>query len=341
MLQEKEDNTSPKIENEATKNVMPQGFYTAKQLKDLRINKIPFLWEDIFPQQGVGFITGPSDTNKSTFLRQMADAIVQKKNEFLGRRLNVRHGRALIVSMEDNNIAISAILNKQPETQTSDVHLNQLFFYFNRFRKLDVLERMIIENPIDLLGLDTWTDNFHGDLNSSVAVRENINELNELANKYGFLVIGIHHVKKGSDNQSPHKGQMLGSTGIENHTRCVIDIRREGGESKRKLTIVKGNYTSDEIKKRPIYLELDPETMTLSVSEPNSNYGFEKFKGDYNKEKEVYMATIIEMYEKGHSQDETVKHLEEGYPDRKTPSKGTVNKWLQEWKQKNEQSDKQ
>jgi len=340
MPHEKGDQSSPQIKTEAPQNTMPREFYTAKELLDMNVQSIPFLWDSIFPQKGIGFITGPSDTNKSTFLRQLAYAIIQKKNEFLGRRLTVRHGRVIIVSIEDNEIAIAAILRKQNAFEISDEQLLNLGFQFKRIKNLDHLAAIIRSNPIDMLGLDTWTDNFHGDLNSAVAVREFINGYKELADDNGFLVLGIHHSKKGSDTQTPNKSQMLGSQSIEGHSRAVIDIRRES-DLRRRLTIVKGNYTPDEVKKSPMLLELNPENMTLSVTDPSSGFGFEKFRGEYNIEKEDYMAIITEMYEQGNSQDETVKYLEEKYPDRRTPSKGTVNKWLQEWKQKKEQADKQ
>lgn len=46
--------------------------YTLKELVDLNIQSVPFLWDGILPQSGVGFITGPSDSNKSTFIKQLA-----------------------------------------------------------------------------------------------------------------------------------------------------------------------------------------------------------------------------------------------------------------------------
>lgn len=87
--------------------------YTAKQLLDYEIKKVPMLLDPILPQVGVVALGGSSDTGKSAFLRQLACAIATADSEFLGFKLNSKHHNAIYVSTEDDKLAVSALLHKQ------------------------------------------------------------------------------------------------------------------------------------------------------------------------------------------------------------------------------------
>lgn len=329
-------NTTNPQEDKINEEAKPLAdFMTLKQLVDLNITSIPFLWDGIFPQTGIGFITGPSDSNKSTFMRQLAYAIVHNKNTFLGRSLNVRYGQVLLVSTEDGATSLGAMVRKQGAAEFDESIQQQLGFYFKPLKSPKELDKILSDTKVDLIGFDTWTDNFSGDLNSTVAVRENLAGFKAIAEKYGCFILGIHHTKKGVDTKRPDKGQMLGSQGLEAYSRIVLYIRRDEG-TRRVLSIVKGNYTPDELKDKPIVVDLNVDNMHLTLSEDQpSGYGY---SGGRSYDKEMYMPIILSLQKQGYSQDKIVQELEKKFKGQRTPSKGLINSWLKEPRQ-NSQSD--
>jgi hypothetical protein len=303
---------------------------TLKQLIDMNITSIPFLWETYLPQQGIGILTGPSDSSKSTFIRLLGYAIAQGQTSFLGKALHLRRGKVLIVATEDGKIPTAAIIRKQNAQDLPEEAQNNIYFHFKPIRNLEELDRTLEALPVDIVILDTWTDSFTDDLNSSIKVRGNLSGFVELADKHECFILGIHHNRKGGEGQSPNKNNVLGSMAIEAYSRVVIDLR-PGRENKRLLTIVKGNYVPDSLKNKPVVLDLDVENMRLSLSSEQSGYGFEKSRiNETDKEKFFPIVKSLVEGKEEYTQDDIKSYLQDTFPDERTPSKGTINKWVKE-----------
>lgn len=300
------------------------GLYSWKELMDLKIESTDWLWDGIIPHRVIGFLTGPSDSNKSTFLRQLGFAVAQRKETFLGRKLTTRTGKALIICTEDNATSIAASVNKQTASDISAEIKENLHFLF-RIPSLSELDELVSKEKIEFIGYDVWTDTFKGDLNAAIHVRQSLLGLKAIVQKHGCMILCIHHAGKGGDENRPHKGQMLGSQGIEAVGRVVMYLGREEG-SNRLLSIVKGNYSSDEIKKQPIMLKLNPETVLLELShEQPSGYGFADAL-----DREELMPHILKLKEERLSVDKIREELGKLFPDKKIPAHGTVVNWLRE-----------
>lgn len=304
--------------------------YTLKELVEMKVLSIPYLWQDILPKSEVCILTGPSDSNKSTITRQFGYAIINKDETFLGRRLHVNKGRVLIIATEDGQYTTAAIVRKQNAHNLTQAVQQNLLFHFKPIKDIRELDNILQANPVDLVILDTWTDNFYGDLNSAVSVRANLGAYSQLADKHKCCILCIHHVNKKSEGKDASKQSLVGSQGIESFARVVLDLRRNK-VNKRELKIVKGNYIPDELKNKPIILDLNVQNMMLSLSDEQGGYGFEQSRISETSKGKFYEAvTELVTGKDEYTQDEIVKYLEDTFPDEKTPSKGTVNGWIRE-----------
>jgi RecA-family ATPase len=306
---------------------------TLNELLNYEVTEVPFLWANILPTYGITFITGPSDCNKSTFLRQLAFAIGRGDTEFLGLQLNTNHKKVIMVVTEDSAVNLLPLINKQLSGENTDVLRMNIRFVFPASDVHKKLTDLLKQEKADLIIVDTWTDTYKGDLNQANGVRSSLGKLKELTSKFGCAVLALHHIKKGADEKTPNKDGMIGSMGIQAFARTVIDMRRESAKSdNRLLTVVKGNYTSDEFKDHSLVLKLDEETMLLSNTNTHLIGGRLKEEGRNftPDQKEMYMLRVRELQGDGESQDAIVETLKTEYPSMRTPSKGTLHKWLKE-----------
>ena len=77
--------------------------------------------------------------------------------------------------------------------------------------------------------------------------------------KNKLLFLFCHHIGKGKENNAaPSKNDVLGSQGIESACRTVLMLKKRA-DSKRVLTVVKGNHLPEEVKNQGIVLEFDPK----------------------------------------------------------------------------------
>lgn len=318
---------------------------TFSELRKYRVTDVPFLWGNIIPKYGITFLTGPSDCNKSTFLRQLAFAIGRGDTEFLDLPLLTAYKSVIMVITEDLAVNILPLINKQLDGQEEDESNIDIRFVFPTSDVHKKLKQLLSEQKADLVIIDTWTDTFQKDLNQANDVRASLQKLNELIQQYGCGMLCLHHIKKGADEKAPSKDGMIGSMGIQAYARTVIEMRRESAHSaNRLLTVVKGNYTADESKDHSLVLKLDTDTMLLS----NTNSNLLRIGGQPKSEsrnftseqKETFMVRIRELLGEGISQDSIVGKLKEENPSTHTPSKGTIHKWLKEDETENKEDEK-
>ncbi|MDQ0105214.1 hypothetical protein J2T02_000297 [Chitinophaga terrae (ex Kim and Jung 2007)] len=303
---------------------------TFDQLWDYNISEVPFLWENIIPKYSVTFLTGPSDCNKSSLLRQLACAVGQGKPNFLNIPLNLQHKSAIMVSTEDQAISCLAMLKKQFGGEyPGNVDLRFIFSCKDIPKKL---EKELRKKPADLIIIDTWTDTFAKDLNQANDVRLSLHKFNDIIKRFGCTVICLHHLKKGADEKTPSKDGMIGSMGIQAFARTVIEMRLDPLQvNRRLLTIVKGNYIRNEMKNSSLLLEVEEETLILSNVGASNTLGRKVESRTFTEEqKQIFTARMHELTQNGMSQDSIVNKLKEEYPDMKTPSKGTINSWLKQ-----------
>ncbi len=237
---------------------------TGKQLMEEPSEKTMFLVEGMMQKVGLACIAGSSDTGKSLFLRQFAIAIVTKQKEFLGRRINAEHHRALCVITEDLESETKKYLKKQAQSCSPDL-LEELEFIFYSENLLQSLEKKLHDKKTDLVVIDCFGDLFNGKLNDSTSVRQWLQSFHNLALRHQCLILFLHHTGKRTEYITPSKNHLLGSQAFEAKMRLVMEFRMDNSDANlRHLCIVKGNYLSSSDKQKSIMLRLDEVTLTFS-----------------------------------------------------------------------------
>src|SRR5690349_13078408 len=127
---------------------------TGTDLLNMKEEEIPHLWYPFIPSMGLTALVGSSDVGKSSLLRQLAAAVALKKSEFLGFKLNAKHGRALYFSTEDSKIATSVALKRQIGQDVKPEDLGNLGFILNDDKAYNLISARLKENKHDLVIID-------------------------------------------------------------------------------------------------------------------------------------------------------------------------------------------
>lgn len=270
--------------------------YSAKELYELGITEFPTLIDPIFPRTGLTVLAGSSDTGKSTFLRQLAISIVRGDKTFLGWPINAVHNRVIYVSTEDDKYAISYLLNKTIEEDDDIEKYENLRYVFNLDDPFEDLESILGEGPVDCIIIDAFSDLFPGDMNQANKVRNFMNPFSVLAEKYGCLVIFLHHTGKRTEDFPPSKNNLLGSQGIEGKARQVIELRRDPNDAQyRHVCIVKGNYLTDDMKTHSYKMLFENQYFTMT----DDRVDFDNLVVNFDEKKQMKerrISRVVELY---------------------------------------------
>jgi hypothetical protein len=266
----------------------------AKDLLCESMDKIPCLIEPIFHKVGLAALIGSSDSGKSAILRQLCVSVVTGK-DFLGWKVTPEYFCAYYVSTEDDKTAIASLLKKQNKVWNMNADaLENLTFVFDTEDLIIRLEKMLIEKPADLIVIDAFSDIFSGQLYETNKVRECLNEYNRLAQKYGCLIVFLHHTNKRSDDLAPSKHNALGSQGFEAKMRLMIELKNNKIIPKNKFfCIVKGNYLSSSYKTKAYNILFD-DNLTFSMLDTKTSFELiNKEKKDIDQLEEDYNDIML------------------------------------------------
>lgn len=253
------DNFLETLAADATALLATEGIFSASELLNRRIEEIPCLLSPILPKVGLIGFAGSSDVGKSSWLRQLAISVALGDSEFMGFRLTAEHRQAIYVSSEDDEYAISFLLNKANKNrQLSPERYEGLSFIFETENLLQRLHSQLSQHPADVVIIDCFSDLYGKSMNDSNQVRTFLNDYSQLAQHYKCLVIFLHHTGKKTDDLLPSKHNLLGSQGFEAKMRLVIELRVDRMMPDiRHLCIVKGNYLPRQYKTESFALRFD------------------------------------------------------------------------------------
>ena len=226
-------------------------FKGADELKNQEIQEIDYLVDRLIPRGTLCTLVGESDTGKSSLLRQLAVSVAYGDDTFLGLKLNDNCRSVVYVSTEDGEMSTAAWLNNHLGEDIADNQiLSKLKFLFITENLYDNIRKVVSENCLDLLIIDSYTDVFEGSMNDSNIVRSFLTKYNNLVNQFGVTIVFLHHTKKSSEGMKPNKNSILGSQGFEAKMRSVMMLTKDkDDDSLRHLCVVKNNYLSPEEKK--------------------------------------------------------------------------------------------
>ncbi len=274
-----------------------------------------WLWENYIPAKGISGLTGASDCGKSTLLRQLALAITQGSESFLGSPIYPKNKTVLYVSSEDDAVGTNLSLSKQAKGLGID-RIDNLLFLFETENLIEDIKNIQKENPLDLVIIDTWSDNFHSNPNSFADVRADLKKYKEL----DCSVLLLHHNVKNSEKSAPDKNKMNGSQGMEAKLRSLLELRIGSNSEERLLTLLKGNYVPHEMKQKSRVLNLDPEYLLFGVCDDNREFGVSMSKTNVKYEKEFWIPILSEYQKKGFSIQRAVLDMKFTHPDKDVPS---------------------
>lgn len=223
---------------------------SAAELISREIEQIPCLVEPILHKTGLACIAGSSDTGKSSLLRYLCMCVVSGKSDFLGFPIHAEYKRAIYVSTEDDEIAISYLLRKQNEDlQEEASSLEGLRFVFDTENLIYDLDMELTKQPADLVCIDAFSDIYRKSMIEGNQVRSFLNEYSQLGQKHQCLMLFLHHCGKRTENVAPSKHNLLGSQSFEAKMRLVMELRNDLTDNTMKhLCIVKGNYLPSDHK---------------------------------------------------------------------------------------------
>lgn len=336
------NNSNSITESEVTSTSVPEtkSVMTGKELLDLNITELPCLVEGIFPSSGLAVLAGASDTGKSSFLRSLAVSIARRDDSFLEWKLNLKHGKVIYVSTEDDQTAISYLLNKMSDaTAESNDFLGNLIYIFDDGDAINKMNEVLKTTPVDCIIIDALTDLYNGDLNTSNAVRGFMNPFSQIAVKYECLVIFLHHVGKGKEENAPSKHNLLGSQGIEGKARVVVEFRRDPiDRTLRHFCIVKGNYISDTNKESSYALKFHDNLTFENTGERRPYNQFSSRDISSEKINEAIILKALALKGKGLSWEQITEEINKTDPSIR---RATLYKYCREYeKQQSKFEDK-
>ncbi|MFH0757259.1 MAG: AAA family ATPase [Bacteroidota bacterium] len=224
-----------------------------------------FLVDKFIPKEAITILGGTSDVGKSLFTLQLSMAIIQNKDSILGQQIKVDYNSVLLVSTEDNRIQILSRIRKQLHgDKLSKLMRERLIILTTSENVSNEIEKILTKYPVDLVVVDAFSDIFEGDMNTSNQVRKCLSMFQNTIARYGCSFLIVHHIRKDS-KQAPNKDQFLGSGGIPAKARNSLMLTKKWikGFDVRQINIVKGNYISEEDKRKDWYYFFNEQTLSL------------------------------------------------------------------------------
>ena len=112
-----------------------------------------------------------------------------------------------------------------------------------------ILDKMLEEQPRDLVIVDAFADIYTGPMNENNRVRSFVNHFSQLVVKHSTLIIFLHHTGKRTESLAPSKHNAIGSQGFEAKMRLMMELRPDPERHDiRHLCIAKGNYLAESYK---------------------------------------------------------------------------------------------
>ncbi|MFC2080371.1 AAA family ATPase [Bacteroidota bacterium] len=274
--------------------------FSGTELLNRNTDSLPCLCDPFLQKIGVVALAGGSDAGKSCLLRQLAISVVTNQKTFLGFILNAIHNRAIYVSTEDDELAISFLLNKANNgLELPPEAYKGLTYIFDTSNLIERLEGLLSKEKVDLIVIDAFSDLYGKSINETNQVRTFLNQYSQLAQRYKCLIIFLHHTGKRTEDLIPSKNNLLGSQGFEAKMRAVFELRLDPVEAnKRHFCIVKGNYLPREFKTESYVLTLD-ENLLFDMTDERRP--FEELKAS---DKSELKEKVRALHDEGKTQKE-------------------------------------
>lgn len=219
-------------------------------MQDIEATSINWLWPGWLPLGKMTILAGAGGCGK-TNLSLALIAIITRGGFFPDGMQCENPGRVLIYSTEDDPAD-----TLKPRLIANGADINRVSFIagrtnqqgklepFNPAKDFPKIEQYIKANPdLKLLMIDPIISAVSGDMNKANDVRRSLQPLVDLANQYGFAILGITHFAKGSVNNNP-ADRILGSQAFSALARMAWSAARREVEGDFILVRAKSNIST-------------------------------------------------------------------------------------------------
>jgi len=179
-------------------------------------------------------------------------------------------------------------------------------FIFETEKIDEKLEAVLQVKPVDIIIMDSLNDFIRGDANVSYNVRLFLEKIRGLAMKHKCLFVLIHHFRKSAPETNSQKNDVLGSQSFEAKARAVISLENDASNPSGKLLkIIKGNYVSEELKRKVLKISPNNNFIFKSIGESLVNKNTTLIRSRKLDDK---VSGVIEMF---HGQEYSARKIEE------------------------------
>lgn len=229
-------------------------YYTGFDIYNLKVGNEDEIIKGILPSTNIVGLIGGSDVGKSLFTLHFSINYILGK-DFMG--FKVQGGKkVLFCSLEDDKKSLNKRLKKMMNglsNEEKEVVKKNLFYSFNSDGnvKEDIFYYLDKHPDTGMVIIDPLGELMPGiDVNNFTQIREGMQFLSHISQKYNLLSIYIHHISKAAESSSQvDKKNTLGSQAIEAKSRVLIEMKSTKSGIIQ-IAIVKGNDI-DSIFKAP------------------------------------------------------------------------------------------
>ena len=312
--------------------------YDGDELLKTDLSDYEDVWEDYIPDLDISILAGRGGIGKTNLYLQLAISIVVKKDEFLGKKINAMSPSVLIIATEDNERRLKSRLQKHLSKIAPGCSIKELILITTGEELIKTIRSELEQKRFALVVIDALGDVFEGDPNSQIDSRKFYNDFQRLINEFKTAFMIVTH--EGKSQIKDKRSRILGSVAIVDRARSVVMLNRDVKTGLRTLTIEKSNNISEEKIGKPLYLEMDNDTMTFyTVPEPKStNDKNANIKSAVASSGECRVKSIpgrkrdkellkraIALYKEGKKQCEIAKEL--------GVCAATISRWINQYKE--------
>lgn len=282
----KQDELKKKAVEALGENTPVKYTYSYAELRKMKSEVQDFIINDLLPAGELAILIGVDGVGKTQITSQLCFSIGTKRDNFLGLKLNLVHGQAIIAATEDSVKKFSNSICKigdglDPNHNPDKVGLR--FIEASEFPDLPSfiaeIDSLLKEQKAELVIVDAFQDLLlliDGEINSNSNCNKAMAPFQSLCKTHGCSIVFIHHASKTSAKEKQAKNKFFlekndsqGAGRITQKPRTVLGLTHDFSSSAVEdsttytnyLHVLKTNIAGRTYMKNAISLTFDQNTL--------------------------------------------------------------------------------
>lgn len=201
--------------------------------------KIDWIFKDLLPQGGLGFVTGFPGTGKTTWSIGMGASLATGANDYLMWDNVGGSKKVLFLSLEMGPAPLHHFITKMGSAYTDKRSLQRNFqlmpwgkpLFLDQPEGQALLDKLLNEQMPDVLIVDSLQKALSKELTDEQAIKDFMAYLAVVRAKYNTAMLFVHHNRKKPNDAQKSKGveqsDVYGSTYIVAEADFVLSLRTE------------------------------------------------------------------------------------------------------------------